>query len=98
MSAADTLSNAGQQGNNARIDGEVCCKICFMASPEYSNLRIPSHSSREALMSALEAIDRRLEIMDGNENTIERYFIQDRLEELKAGIQEEVDELPPNSF
>lgn len=65
-----------------------------MAHPEHLKFNCSPHSSKRELVLALIAIERRLETVNENENIIERCFMQDRLEELKIDLQEELDSLP----
>jgi hypothetical protein len=68
-----------------------------MAIPERPNLNLNSSLSRTELDAKLADIDRRLELVDANENTFERHFSRERLLELQEEIQNEIDEIDVKS-
>jgi hypothetical protein len=66
-----------------------------MANPEISNGNGQPSPSLPDLIAELAEIDQRLEKVDGNENTIERYFKRDALLEQRDMLQAEIDTLAP---
>jgi hypothetical protein len=65
-----------------------------MANPERPHVeanRIPNADRAAALAD----IDRRLEIADANENTVERFFRRDELLEERDALIAELEETPP---
>jgi YesN/AraC family two-component response regulator len=62
-----------------------------MASPEYAHPQ-PENPSPEELEAALSEIQAQLERRDEDENTMERYFTQDRLLEKQWELEEELRE------
>lgn len=62
-----------------------------MVTPERSNSSITTSPSKSELRTALDNVDRKLELADENENTIERFYKRDQLLEQRDELQAELD-------
>lgn len=58
-----------------------------MARPERTTSNLPPSSNESDVLAALIEIEQQLEVVDENENPIERFFKRDKLLERQAQLQ-----------